>query len=83
MVVINPEQCIDCGVCVLECPIEAIMPDTREGAEKWVELNRQYASVWPNITQAGFVASDAKEWENVPNKFQDYFSSAPQKKTSQ
>ena len=31
MLVINPEECIDCGVCVPECPIDAIIPDTEEG----------------------------------------------------
>ena len=36
MVVINTEECIDCGVCEPECPVEAIKPDTIPDAEKWV-----------------------------------------------
>ena len=37
--VINPDECIDCGVCEPECPIEAILPDTDPAAEKWLDLN--------------------------------------------
>ena len=36
MLVINPDECIDCGVCEPECPAEAIMPDTEPEAEKWL-----------------------------------------------
>ena len=38
MLVINPDECIDCGVCEPECPIEAILPDTDPAAEKWLDL---------------------------------------------
>ncbi|MAU41149.1 MAG: ferredoxin [Kordiimonas sp.] len=48
---INPDECIDCGVCEPECPAEAILPDTEDGMEQWVELNAKYAAIWPNITQ--------------------------------
>ena len=44
MLVINPDECIDCGVCEPECPVEAILPDTEEEAEKWLELNREYST---------------------------------------
>ena len=47
--VIAPDECIDCGVCEPECPAEAILPDTEPEAEKWLELNREYSNVWPNI----------------------------------
>ena len=40
MLVIHPDECIDCGVCEPECPAEAIKPDTEPGLEKWLELNR-------------------------------------------
>ena len=43
MLVIHPDECIDCGVCEPECPVEAIRPDTDDGAEEWVEMNRKYA----------------------------------------
>ena len=50
MLVIHPDECIDCGVCEPECPAEAIKPDTEPGLEKWLELNAEYAKTWPNIT---------------------------------
>ena len=53
MLVIHPDECIDCGVCEPECPVEAIIPDTDGEAEKWLELNRDYSEKWPNITRKG------------------------------
>src|SRR5215510_9062638 len=50
MLVIHPDECIDCGVCEPECPAEAIKPDTEAGLEKWLELNADYAKTWANIT---------------------------------
>jgi len=51
MLVIHPDECIDCGVCEPECPVDAIKPDTEPGIEKWLDLNRQYSAVWPYITR--------------------------------
>ncbi len=53
MLVIHPDECIDCGVCEIECPISAIFPDTDKNAEGWVEFNRKYAERWPNIFLMG------------------------------
>jgi len=50
MLIIHPDECIDCGVCVPECPVDAIKPDTEPGLEKWLSLNAEYAKIWPNIT---------------------------------
>ena len=50
MLVIHPDECIDCGVCEPECPAEAIKPDTEAGLEKWLELNAEYSKTWANIT---------------------------------
>ena len=50
MLVIHPDECIDCGVCVPECPVDAIKPDTDPGLEEWLLLNAKYAKIWPNIT---------------------------------
>ena len=50
MLVIHPDECIDCGVCEPECPVDAIKPDTEPGFEKWLDINAKYAQVWPNIT---------------------------------
>ena len=80
MLVIKPDECIDCGVCEPECPADAILPDTVDGAEQWVEFNDKYASIWPNITQLRQedVPPDAEEWHGVENKM-EYFSEAPGK----
>ncbi|MDV7339964.1 ferredoxin family protein [Terasakiella sp. A23] len=48
--VIHPDECIDCGVCEPECPAEAILPDTEDGIDKWLEINQKFAEIWPNIT---------------------------------
>ena len=47
MLVIHPDECIDCGVCEPECPADAIRPDTEPDMEKWVEFNRKYSEAWP------------------------------------
>ncbi len=67
MLVINPDECIDCGVCEPECPVEAIKPESAELA-KWIELNRQYSAIWPNINQSKEAPADAEEWKNKPGK---------------
>ncbi|MEK9903782.1 MAG: ferredoxin FdxA [Rhodospirillales bacterium] len=77
MLVIHPDECIDCGVCEPECPIEAIKPDTEPGAEKWVEFNRDYSESWPNITRKGDSPSDADDWVDVKNKLEEHFDPAP------
>lgn len=68
MLVINPDECIDCGVCEPECPAEAIRPDTEDGLEQWLELNSKYAESWPNITQKGAQPADADDWKGKPDK---------------
>lgn len=78
MLVIHPDECIDCGVCEPECPVDAIKPDTVPGLEKWTALNAEYAKQWPNITIKRDPPEDAKEWEDKPGKEQ-YFSEKPGK----
>ena len=68
MLVIHPDECIDCGVCEPECPAEAIVPDTESGLEKWLTLNAEYAKSWPNITRKGQQPADAEEWNGKPGK---------------
>ena len=79
MLVIHPDECIDCGVCEPECPIEAILPDTDPEAEKWLELNREYSEKWPNITRKGDSPADADNWREVDGKFEKHFSTNPGK----
>ena len=76
MVVIDPQRCIDCGVCEMECPINAILPDTHDDTEKWVEHNQKYAAAWPAVSTAGLPPEDADKWVDTPNKM-DYFSPKP------
>ncbi|MCF8482325.1 MAG: ferredoxin family protein [Rhodospirillum sp.] len=66
--VIHPDECIDCGVCEPECPAEAILPDSEPMAEKWLETNRKFADVWPNITRKREPLPDADDWKDKPNK---------------
>jgi ferredoxin len=77
MLVINPSECIDCGVCEPECPAEAILPDTEDGLEKWLELNTQYSAVWPNITSQKSPPEDADAFKGEKGKFEKYFSEQP------
>lgn len=73
MLVIHPDECIDCGVCEPECPVEAIKPEAEEVID-WVEINREYASLWPNITVKKPAPADAVHFKDVQNKYKDYFS---------
>ena len=68
MLVIHPDECIDCGVCEPECPAEAIKPDTESGLEKWLGLNAEYAKAWPNISVKKEPPADGKEWDGKPGK---------------
>lgn len=77
MLVINPDECIDCGVCEPECPIEAILPDTDDAAEKWIELNREYSEKWPNITETKPALAEADEYKNKKDKYPADFSAEP------
>ena len=77
MLVIHPDECIDCGVCVPECPAEAIVADSEPKAEpQWLELNRRYASEWPNILRKREPLPEAEAMNGGPNTLQ-YFSPAP------
>jgi ferredoxin len=72
MLVIHPDECIDCGVCEPECPVDAIKPDTVPGADKWLSLNADYAKILPNITIKRDAPADAKEWEGKPDKIAQF-----------
>ena len=80
MLVIQPDECIDCGVCEPECPAEAIKPDTDGDLTKWLDLNRKYAESWPNITRKGTVPGDADQFKGEAGKFDKFFSANPAKR---
>ncbi len=71
MLVINPEECIDCGVCEPECPVDAIKPES-EDLVKWLEINKKYSAQWPNITQTKAPMPDAEKYSSESGKFEKY-----------
>lgn len=77
MLVIHPDECIDCGLCVPECPANAILPGTEPGLSQWLALNATYARQWPNIARKGQVPPDADAFNGLPDKFKLYFSPKP------
>jgi ferredoxin len=70
MLVIDPDECIDCAVCIPECPVEAIVAeeDVPKGQQQYVELNAELAKVWPSITRTKEPLPDADDWKDVKNK---------------
>jgi ferredoxin len=62
MLVINPDECIDCGVCEPECPADAIRPDTDPDVEFWIEHNREWSQKWPVIFKQKDPLPDADAW---------------------
>jgi ferredoxin len=68
--VIDPDECIDCTLCVPECPINAIYAedDLAENQRQFVQLNAELAKKWPVITEKKDSLPDAAEWENKPDK---------------
>ncbi len=78
MLVIHPDECIDCGVCEPECPVEAIQPDTSgQNLDKWLELNRKFAQAWPNLTRKKPAPKDADQFKDETGKFEKYFKAEP------
>lgn len=70
MLVIDPEECIDCGLCVPECPVQAIASEdaVSEGQRPFIALNRELAAQWVRITEAKRPLADADAWATVPDK---------------
>ena len=70
MLVIDPEECIDCTLCEPECPVEAIYADDEvpDGQELFLKLNEELSQDWPVITEIGDVPADADDWKDKPNK---------------
>lgn len=70
MLVIDPEECIDCTLCVSECPVEAIFADddVPEAMRHFLELNAELAPNWPVLDHKIEAPADAKHWDGVPSK---------------
>ena len=77
MLVIHPDECIDCGVCEPECPIEAIVPDTDENADALLEMNREFSEKWPVITRQKTPLPEAEVYKDKKGKYPADFSENP------
>lgn len=68
--VIDPEECIDCTLCVPECPVNAIFAedDLPPGQEQFLQLNAELSKSWPPIIEKKAAPDDAAEWEKVQDK---------------
>ena len=68
--VIDPDECIDCTLCVAECPVEAIFAedDVPDDQKEFTALNAELAKVWPAIIEKKDGPPDAADWEKVKEK---------------
>ena len=73
MLVINPDECIDCALCEPECPVDAIYADDElpEDQKDFLELNEELSEKWEVITEMKEALPDAEEWASKTNK-RDY-----------
>src|SRR6266446_7683076 len=72
MLVIDPDECIDCTLCVAECPVEAIFAeeDVPEDQRSFTKINAELAKAWPVLTEKKDAPPDADEWKEVKAKAQ-------------
>jgi len=68
--VIDPEECIDCTLCVAECPVEAIYAedDVPDDQQEFIALNRELAAQWKVIVERKDALTDADDWAKVKEK---------------
>jgi ferredoxin len=69
MLVIEPSECIDCGVCAPECEAKAIFPDTVSEGKRWADMNARCAADWPAIYTASQPLATANELLNQKGKY--------------
>ena len=82
MLVINPDECIDCGVCEPECPIDAIVSDVNyneKDKNKWLDINKKYSNIWPVITKRKEPYPENEKFKKIKNKLEKHFSEKPGK----
>ncbi len=70
MLVIDPDECIDCTLCEPECPVEAIMSedDVPEGMREFIALNAELARTWPVISEMKEPLPDHEQWKDIAGK---------------
>jgi ferredoxin len=68
--VIDPDECIDCTLCVAECPANAIYAedDVPENQRSYIALNAELAKQWKVIVEKKDAPADADEWSKVKDK---------------
>ena len=68
---IEPDDCIDCALCVVECPVDAIFTECDVPPEQvyFTALNLELARGWKPIIQTKAALPDADEWARIKNKF--------------
>jgi ferredoxin len=72
MLTIDPDECIDCAVCIPECPVNAILPEEDVPTEQlaFIKLNADLSRKWPSITKRKAPLPDADEWKDVDGKLE-------------
>ncbi|MCP5230474.1 MAG: ferredoxin family protein, partial [Zoogloeaceae bacterium] len=67
---IDPDECIDCAVCVPECPVNAIYAeeDVPADQQQFTALNAELSRGWKPITKSKTALPDAEAWRNVEHK---------------
>ena len=68
--VIDPDECIDCTLCVAECPAEAIFAedDLPLDQRQFIALNAELAKQWKPIVQKKDAPADADTWNGKKDK---------------
>lgn len=70
---IDPDECIDCAVCVPECPVAAIYAedDVPANQQGFIALNAELSREWKPITRTKLALPDADEWAKVEAKLDE------------
>lgn len=68
--VIDPDECIECTLCVAECPAEAIFAenDLPENQRQFIAINAELSKLWKPIVEKHEAPADADEWRDVKDK---------------
>lgn len=72
MLVIDPDECIDCTLCEPECPVDAIVSedDVIDSHQEFITLNAELSKIWPVINERKDAPEDAEEWKEVKSKIE-------------
>lgn len=70
--VIDPDECIDCAVCIPECPANAILPeeDVPADQQQFIKINADLSQKWPSITKRKDPLAGADDWKDAKDKLQ-------------